>query len=38
MGFANRLVPNGKTRAHAIALATDIARFPGVGRHGAFGN
>jgi len=28
MGLANRLVPKGKTRAHAIALARDIARFP----------
>jgi enoyl-CoA hydratase len=28
MGLANRLVPKGETRAHAIALARDIARFP----------
>ena len=28
MGIANRLVPKGETRAHAIALAKDIARFP----------
>jgi enoyl-CoA hydratase len=28
MGLANRLVPNGETRAHAVALAKDIARFP----------
>jgi enoyl-CoA hydratase len=28
MGLANRLVPKGETRAHAIALANDIARFP----------
>jgi enoyl-CoA hydratase len=28
MGLANRLVPNGEARAHAIALAKDIARFP----------
>ncbi|HXL30274.1 MAG TPA: crotonase/enoyl-CoA hydratase family protein [Bradyrhizobium sp.] len=28
MGLANRLVPNGETRARAIALAKDIARFP----------
>src|SRR5438874_2772992 len=28
MGLANRLVPKGETRAHAIALAKDIARFP----------
>src|SRR5205823_3592854 len=28
MGLANRLVPKGQTRAHAIALAKDIARFP----------
>jgi len=28
MGLANRLVPKGETRAHAIALAHDIARFP----------
>jgi enoyl-CoA hydratase len=27
-GLANRLVPKGETRAHAIALAKDIARFP----------
>src|SRR3954464_12732591 len=28
MGLANRLVPKGETRAQAIALALDIARFP----------
>ena len=28
MGLANRLVPKGETRAHAIALAKDIASFP----------
>jgi enoyl-CoA hydratase len=28
MGLANRLVPKGETRAHAIALAKDIAGFP----------
>jgi enoyl-CoA hydratase len=28
MGLANRLVPKGEARAHAIALARDIARFP----------
>jgi len=28
IGLANRLVPKGETRAHAIALAKDIARFP----------
>jgi enoyl-CoA hydratase len=28
MGLANRLVPKGAARAHAIALAHDIARFP----------
>src|SRR5438445_2459979 len=28
MGLANRLVPKGETRAHAIALAKEIARFP----------
>jgi len=28
MGLANRLVPKGETRAHAIALAHEIARFP----------
>jgi len=28
MGLANRLVPKGETRAHAVALARDIARFP----------
>jgi enoyl-CoA hydratase len=28
MGLANRLVPKDETRAHAIALAKDIARFP----------
>src|SRR3981189_1355096 len=28
MGLANRLVPKGETRTHAIALANDIARFP----------
>src|SRR6201994_1501620 len=28
MGLANRLVPKGETRAHAIALARDIAKFP----------
>jgi hypothetical protein len=28
MGLANRLVPRGETRAHSIALARDIARFP----------
>src|SRR3979490_572669 len=28
MGLANRLVPKGETRTHAIALAKDIARFP----------
>ena len=33
MGLANRLVPKGETRAHAIALAHDIARFPQVCLH-----
>jgi enoyl-CoA hydratase len=28
IGLANRLVPNGEARAHAISLAKDIARFP----------
>ena len=28
MGLANRLVPKGETRAHAVALAKDIAKFP----------
>ena len=28
MGLANRLVPKGETRAQAIALAKEIARFP----------
>ncbi|VIO64922.1 2,3-dehydroadipyl-CoA hydratase [Bradyrhizobium ivorense] len=28
MGLANRLVPKGEARTHAIALAKDIARFP----------
>jgi enoyl-CoA hydratase len=28
IGLANRLVPKGETRAHAIAIARDIARFP----------
>ena len=28
MGLANRLAPKGETRAHAIALAKDIAKFP----------
>ena len=28
MGLANRLVPKGESRAHAIALAKDIAKFP----------
>ncbi|MGL3212302.1 crotonase/enoyl-CoA hydratase family protein [Bradyrhizobium sp. BR 1433] len=28
MGLANRLVPKGEARAHAIALAKDIAKFP----------
>jgi enoyl-CoA hydratase len=28
MGLANRLVPKGETRAQAIQLAKDIARFP----------
>ncbi len=28
MGLANRLVPKGEARAHAIGLAKDIARFP----------
>ena len=28
MGLANRLVPKGETRAHAVALAKDISRFP----------
>ena len=28
MGLANRLVPNGETRSHAIALAKEIAAFP----------
>jgi enoyl-CoA hydratase len=30
MGLANRLVPKGETRAHAIALAKQIAAFPQV--------
>jgi enoyl-CoA hydratase len=30
MGLANRLVPKGETRAHAIALAKQIAGFPQV--------
>src|SRR5438093_4089091 len=28
LGLPNRLVPKGEARAHAIALARDIARFP----------
>jgi enoyl-CoA hydratase len=28
MGLANRLVPKGETRAHALALAKQIAAFP----------
>jgi enoyl-CoA hydratase/carnithine racemase len=28
IGLANRLVPKGEARAHAIALAREIARFP----------
>jgi enoyl-CoA hydratase len=28
MGLANRLVPNAEARAHAIALAKEIAHFP----------
>ena len=28
MGLANRLVPKGEARAHALALAKEIARFP----------
>src|ERR1700754_4995 len=28
MGLANRLVPKGETRAQAVQLAKDIARFP----------
>jgi enoyl-CoA hydratase len=28
MGLANRLVPKGETRAHAVALAKQIAAFP----------
>src|ERR1700684_1372283 len=28
IGLANRLVPKGETRAHAIALANEVARFP----------
>jgi enoyl-CoA hydratase len=28
MGLANRLVPKGEARAHAITLAKEIARFP----------
>ncbi|WGD56860.1 crotonase/enoyl-CoA hydratase family protein [Bradyrhizobium sp. CB1650] len=28
MGLANRLVPTGEARAHAIELAREIARFP----------
>ena len=28
MGLANRLVPKGEARTHAIGLARDIARFP----------
>jgi enoyl-CoA hydratase len=28
MGLANRLVPKGEARAHAVALAKEIARFP----------
>ena len=28
MGLANRLVPKGEARAHAIELAKEIARFP----------
>jgi enoyl-CoA hydratase len=30
MGLANRLVPKGETRAHAVALAKQIAAFPQV--------
>jgi enoyl-CoA hydratase len=30
MGLANRLVAKGETRAHAVALAKDIAQFPQV--------
>ena len=28
MGLANRLVPNGEARAHAVTLAKQIAQFP----------
>src|ERR1700756_5736332 len=28
LGIANRLVPRGEARAHAVALAKDIAKFP----------
>jgi enoyl-CoA hydratase len=28
MGIANRLVPKGEARAHAVALAKDLAAFP----------
>jgi enoyl-CoA hydratase len=28
IGIANRLVPKGDARAHAVALAQDLARFP----------
>lgn len=28
IGIANRLVPKGEARAHAIALAQDLAKFP----------
>src|SRR5881227_776583 len=28
IGIANRLVPKGEARAHAIALAKDLAKFP----------
>ena len=28
IGLANRLVPKGEARAHAVALAHDLARFP----------
>ena len=28
MGIANRLVAKGEARAHAVALAHEIARFP----------
>ena len=28
IGLANRLVPKGEARAHAVALAHDLAQFP----------